>query len=114
MSNDHLVGDYSSLKPLNTPNANLVNTELYELISPKIHGTDYTINILKIMPGGLVKEQSHVEHHAIMILNGTCNILLGKEWVSVKKGNYLYIPPDMTHCFSNNGPVPAEVLILKK
>lgn len=114
MTIDNLVGNYSNLKPLNTPNANLVNTELYELISPKNHGTDYQLNIIKIMPGGLVKEQSHAEQHAIYILDGICRILLGEEWVSVKKGNFLYIPAEMKHSFTNSDNVPAEVLILKK
>lgn len=114
MTIHNLVGDYSNLKPLTTPNANLVNTELFELITPKIHGTDYSFNILKILPNGLVKEQSHPEQHAIFILDGKCNILLGEEWVSVKKGNFLYIPADLKHSFSNSETVPTDVLILKK
>jgi quercetin dioxygenase-like cupin family protein len=69
---------------------------------------------MKIMPGGLVKSQSHPEQHAVLILNGRCKILLGEEWVKVKDGNYLYIPADMTHAFANEEDMPVEILILKK
>lgn len=112
MSNNKLVGHYNDVKPIY--NDNLVKTGLCELITPKSHGTDYSFNIIKLQPGGLVKEQSHAEEHAVFILSGTCRILLGEEWVRVQQGNFLHIPANLKHSFSNDEAVPANVLILKK
>jgi quercetin dioxygenase-like cupin family protein len=112
MSTENLIGDYAILKPQHSEN--LIDTELYELITPKSHGTDYSFNILKILQNGSIKEQSHAEEHSIFILDGKCNILLGEEWVSVKKGNFLHIPANLRHSFRNKEKTPVEILILKK
>ena len=112
MSNKNLVGHYNDVKPIY--NDNLIKTGLYELITPKSHGTNYSFNIMKLEAGGLVKEQSHAEEHAVFVLSGTCRILLGEEWVLVNAGNFLYIPSHLKHSFSNEAASPADVLILKK
>ena len=110
-SKDNLVGDARKVKPKFNPN--LVQTEIYELITQETYGTTYSFNKMRILPGGSVKEQSHADQHAIFILDGECEILLGDQWVSVEKGQYVYIPPDMRHSFVNSRKTAAEVLILK-
>lgn len=111
MSLNDLVGNIKKVMPTTT--SNLINTDLYKLITQESHGTTFSFNMLKILPGGLVKEQLHPDEHAIFILNGKCNALLGEKWITLEKGNYLYVPPNMTHSFSNNEKIPTEILILK-
>ena len=107
-----LVGNIKDVTPTTT--SNLVNTELYELITQESHGTDFSFNILRILQEGAVEKQSHVDEHAVFVIDGKCRIQLGEKWITAEKGNYLYIPPNMTHSFSNVEKKRAEILILKK
>jgi len=106
-----LIGNKKNVKPIN--NDNLVNTELYNLITPEIYSTRYSLNIMNILPNGFVKTQSHKEEHGVFIISGKGNILLGEEWFDVRKGSYVFIPSGMVHSFKNSGIEPMEVLILK-
>ena len=92
----------------------LINTELYELVTQEKFGTNFSFNLLKINPGGSVARQSHPDQHAIYILEGGCQILLGDSWVNAVKGDYGYIPAEVVHSFAvpNDGRV-TEILILK-
>jgi len=110
-SNDYLIGRLKNVKPQKT--SNMVKAELYELITQRNHQTTYSFNLLKILPGGSLKEQSHPEQHAIFLLDGTCSILVGNKWVNVQKGDFLHIPHHVAHAFSNEGKLPVDILILK-
>ena len=107
----NLVGDKKKVIAKTTPN--MVDTELYELVTQDKHGASFSFNIMKIKPGGEVKRQSHSEQHAIYVISGKCRILLGDEWVDMEHGGYAYIPSYLDHSFTNAGTGPAEVLILK-
>jgi quercetin dioxygenase-like cupin family protein len=106
-----LIGHISKVTPKTT--ANMVDTELYELVTPEKHGSPFSFNMMKLAPKGVVKIQAHDDQHAVFIHKGQCRILLGEEWVEVAEGGYVYIPPKLNHSFENRGTVPAEVLILK-
>ena len=108
---EKLAGHVSKVTPKTT--ANMVNTELYELITPEKHGSPFSFNMMKLQPGGVVKIQAHEDQHAVFVHSGTCRILLGEEWVEVETGGFLYIPPNLTHSFENVGYVTTEVVILK-
>ena len=111
MSNNIQVGHVDRIKPSTT--TNLVNTDLYELITPKSHGTQYSFNMMRILPGGTVAVQSHPEEHAIYVLEAECKILLSEEWVNVPQGSFLHIPAELTHSFSNESKSSVDILILK-
>ncbi len=111
MAHNVQVGNISQIQPGTT--SNLVNTDLYELITPKSHGTQYSFNMMRILPGGSVAVQSHPEEHAIYVPEGECKILLGEEWVNVPQGSFLHIPPELTHSFSNESKSSVDILILK-
>ena len=111
MSNNTRVGHLDRIKPSTT--ANLVNTDLYKMINPKTHGTQYSFSMMRLLPGGSVAVQSHPEEHAIFMLAGECKILLGEEWVDVQQGSFLHIPPELTHSFSNESNSSVDILILK-
>ena len=107
----NLVGHKKKVIPKTT--ANMVDTELYELVTQEKHGTSFSLNMMKLRSGGEVKRQSHPDLHAIYILSGNCRVLLGDEWVDMEQGGYAYIPPGLPHSFTNVGTDPTEVLILK-
>jgi hypothetical protein len=69
------------IKPSTT--SNLVNTDRYEWITPKNHGTKYSLNMMRSLFGNSVPVQPHPEEHAINVLEDECKILLGEEWVHV-------------------------------
>ena len=110
-NSNKLVGHAKNVTPKTT--ANMVDTELYELVTPEKHGSPFSFNLMHLKPGGIVKIQAHEDQHAVFIHKGTCKILLGEEWVSVEQGGFVYIPPNLTHSFENAGNVPTEVIILK-
>jgi len=107
----NLAGHKKKVIPKTT--TTMINAELYELVTQEKHGTSFSFNIMKIGPGGEVKVQSHRDQHAIYILSGKCRVLFGEESVDMEEGGYAYIPPDLTHSFTNVGTDPTEVLILK-
>lgn len=111
MSSDNLVGNIAEKKAASL--ASLINGEIYHLITHESHDTPFSFNMIKIFPEGLIKTQTHQEQHVVFILNGVCKILLDEKWISAKKGDYIYIPPNMTHSFSNSENIPVELLILK-
>ena len=58
-------GHIDKIKPSTT--SNLANTDLYELITPKSPGTEYSFNTMRLLPGGSVAVQSHLGEHAIYV-----------------------------------------------
>lgn len=111
MTRNVKLGHVDQIKPSTT--SNMVKTDLYELITPKSHGTKYSFNMMRLLPGGSVAVQSHSEEHAIYVLEGECKILLGEEWVHVRQGSFLHIPTELTHSFSNESESSVDILILK-
>lgn len=111
MSEDKLMSNINEVKLSTTPN--MVNAYLYKLITQESHGTNFSFNMMKILPDGVVKKQSHPEQHAVFILDGKCGILLGEQWVDAKKGDFVYIPENLTHSFTNDGHMVTDILILK-
>jgi quercetin dioxygenase-like cupin family protein len=110
-NSERFTGHMKNVTPKTT--ANMVDTELYELITPEKHGSPFSFNLMYLKPGGVVKIQAHEDQHAVFVHSGTCRILLGDEWVDVEHGGFVYMPPNLTHSFENAGKVPAEVVILK-
>ncbi len=111
MDNSGLYGNAAQVEPKGLPS--LKNTQLLELVTPKKHGTPFSFNILKMLPGGEVAEQSHPDQHAVFIVEGRCGVLLGQDWVTLDAGGYAHIPKDMTHSFRADEKTGASVLILK-
>jgi quercetin dioxygenase-like cupin family protein len=107
-----LHGNVKNVVPTKT--GNLINTELYELITKESHGTDFSFNMLRILQNGSIKAQSHNDEHAIFLLSGRCEVKVGEETLRLEKNSYLYIPPNAIHAFWNMEEEPAEIVILKK
>ncbi len=112
MSNSNLVGNINEVDPV-TSGSNLENTKIYELVKQDKYEPKFTFNMLSFQKDGRIKEQRHDEQHVVYIIDGQVKILLGQDWTNVGKGNYIYIPPNMTHSFVNEKEQDARLLILK-
>ncbi len=111
MPYNNLVGNIKNKDSISLPS--LINGELYKLITQESHATAFSFNLIKILPEGLIQKQTHAEQHVVFILKGECKILLDEKWISVQEGDYIYIPSNMTHSFSNSEKIPVEFIILK-
>jgi quercetin dioxygenase-like cupin family protein len=111
MGTYNLHGKMSEVAPKKLPS--LKQTQLLELITQEKHGAPFSFNILYMKPGGEVEKQSHPAQHAVFVVEGRCSVLLGEQWVTLNRGGYAYIPPDLPHSFVTDDSEGAHVLILK-
>lgn len=112
MSNSYLVANINEVDPV-TSGGNLENVRIYKLVKQVNYEPKFTFNMLSFQKDGRIKKQSHDEQHVVFIIDGQVRILLGENWTNVGKGNYIYIPPNMTHSFVNEKEQDARLLILK-
>jgi AraC-like ligand binding domain len=54
------------------------------------------------IPGQVVQEHSHAEHHLIIPLQGEVSTVLTKQMLSCGPGRMIYIAPDVPHVFKSS------------
>ena len=84
-------------------------TAKYQLIFGR--GSDHPITksitsvwVMTVEPGGTNKPHLHEnEEQVYMIVNGEGVVSVGEEKRRVKEGDFIYLPPKITHAFYNDG-----------
>jgi len=75
---------------------------------------DVSVNILKFQPGaGIPLVETHVQHHGIYMLSGTCLWYLGNKWYQSKAGDFIWIMPFTPHSVWCTGATPSSNIIYK-
>ena len=75
---------------------------------------DLSANILSFAPGvGFKQIESHVQEHGIYVLEGEACFYLDQEWISVEKGDYLWLGPYVPHCCYGTGTSEFSYLLVK-
>ena len=111
MKNLSLHGHVASIQPKTLPS--LKDTQLLELVTTSKYECPFSFNMLKMAPGGEVAHQQHDDQHAIYLIQGSCQVLMGQDWVTMVAGSYAYIPTQMPHAFKADEQSGADILILK-
>ena len=63
----------------------------------------FDVRAVRIAPGGTSAEHSHPWEQANYILSGEGRVQLEDEEHSVAANDFVYVPPDMRHVFTNVG-----------
>jgi len=84
------------------------------LIPQEETACDVSVNILKFQPGaGIPLVETHVQHHGIYMLSGTCLWYLGNKWYQSKAGDFIWIMPFIPHSVWCTGATPSSNIIYK-
>jgi (S)-ureidoglycine aminohydrolase len=75
---------------------------------------DMGATILKFQPGaGTPIVETHVQHHGILILSGTCLWYLGHKWYQSKTGDFIWLMPFTRHSVWCIGNSQSSCLVYK-
>ena len=73
----------------------------------------YSLFEMETAPGqGVRRYRQRYEDEAYWVLSGHYTFLLGSEQVTLRAGDYLYVPRGTVHAYTNAGSGPAHVLVL--
>lgn len=61
-----------------------------------------------------LKAHRHLNHsEQAFILDGKAEMLLGNKWISVKKGDIIFIPKNTVHAVKTTSTIPLKVLAIQ-
>jgi len=106
-----LYGNEKDVPEENVPEENLTRKHFIPYKDPVY---DMSVSIIKFQPGAsnpLV--ETHVQHHGIYMLSGTCLWYLGNKWYQSKSGDFIWImflTPQTVWC---TGATPLTYTIYK-
>jgi mannose-6-phosphate isomerase-like protein (cupin superfamily) len=76
-----------------------------------IEGAALSIGVFRYAPGQVGPPHKHQkEAEVYYILHGTGSLRLGEEWIELREGMAVYIPPGLEHETRNTGPAELEFL----
>lgn len=70
----------------------------------------FDFRAVRIGPGGMSADHSHSWEQANYILSGQGRVQLGDEQHSVAANDFVYVPPDVRHVFTNEGDTDLVLL----
>jgi len=75
---------------------------------------DMAINIFTFPPGAaLPVTETHVMEHGLVMLQGQGVYYLGREWMEVQAGDFIWMGPYVPQSFYATGPTPSRYLYYK-
>ena len=75
---------------------------------------DMAMNIFSFPPGGsLPVTETHVMEHGLVFLQGQGVYYLGREWMEVQKGDFIWMGPFVPQSFYAAGAVPSRYIYYK-
>jgi len=82
------------------------------LIDEKTGAENFFMRLFEMQPGGWSPLHNHPWEHEAFVLEGEGVVSDAKIERPLKKGHVIYIPPEETHQFKNNGRTPLRFLCL--
>jgi quercetin dioxygenase-like cupin family protein len=74
--------------------------------------TRFQVRYFEVAAGGYTTLERHQHEHAVVVLRGAGEALLGGEWHVVGFGDTVYIAPDEVHQLRNRGSEPFGFLCI--
>lgn len=87
-------------------------TSVRSLVSQEHGATSLTVREVVMRPGGAGRLHTHPTDIAIMVLEGSIQMIVGEEIRTVRSGYTLLAPPGVPHKLVNNTWVPARMLVM--
>lgn len=72
----------------------------------------FAMRYFEIRPGGRIVPHKHPWEHEIFVVKGEGKLRIGSEWYVVKKGTFIFIPPNVVHEYVNEGNENFEFLCM--
>ncbi len=70
----------------------------------------FDVRAVRIGPGGVSADHSHSWEQANYILSGQGSVQLGDDTHKVAANDFVYVPPDVRHVFTNTGDTDLVLL----
>jgi quercetin dioxygenase-like cupin family protein len=67
-------------------------------------GAQFQLRYFEIAPGGFSSLEKHAHVHAVIVLRGAGDVIVGPEVFRVQPFDVVYVPPSTPHQFVNAGP----------
>ncbi len=96
-----VVGHYTEVKE--QPLSSSLGEKAYIrwLITSSLGAPNYAMRLFRLEPEGKIYSHSHPWEHEIYILKGKLKIRVNGTWYTVKEGDFVYIPPNAEHEYTN-------------
>ena len=83
-------------------------------VDPNDMRHDMHINIVTLQPGGVIPfEETHVMEHGLFVLQGKGVYRLGRDWVEVEAGDFMWLRAFCPQACYAGGPEPFRYLLYK-
>lgn len=87
---------------------------ILKTLLPAEHAFDMAMNIFTFPPGtALPIIETHVMEHGLVMLQGQGVYYLGREWMEVEKGDFIWMGPYVPQSFVAGGTTPSRYLYYK-
>ena len=103
---------YSRIKSDKVTESGAEKTEIRWLITKDDGAEHFAMRLFKMAPGGHSPLHSHKWEHEVFILEGQCKVVCGDKTVEAEPGYTIFIPPEITHNFRNEGSATLKFLCL--
>ncbi len=88
------------------------HTRVRPLVTKEQGAVSLTVREVVMEPGGAGRLHTHPTDIAIMLLEGSIQMIVGDEIRTVRSGNTLLAPPGVPHKLVNNTWVAARMLVI--
>ncbi|HPR62725.1 MAG TPA: cupin domain-containing protein [Thermoanaerobaculia bacterium] len=75
-----------------------------------VEGSEVILRYFELEVKGFSRRERHPHEHAVIILRGTGEVLVGDAWTEVKPFDAVHIPGNVEHQLKNTGPEPFGFL----
>lgn len=87
---------------------------ILKVLLPVDHAWDMAMNIFTFPPGGsLPVTETHVMEHGLVFLQGQGVYYLGREWMEVQRGDFIWMGPFVPQSFYATGAEPSRYIYYK-
>ncbi len=97
------IFSYQKVKAENVEMEGAHGVKVRWLITKVIGASNFAMRIFEIESEGYTPLHNHPWEHEIFILQGTGQLLDGKDTSEFKVGDVVFVPPNEMHQFRNNG-----------
>lgn len=82
------------------------------MVSRADGAANFAMRHFTVEPGGHTPRHSHNYEHEILVVGGSGHVEHDGEFHPIKTGDALFIEPNRTHQFVNDGPQPLQFICL--
>ena len=105
------VFHYSSVRAENVEGG-AIKTKVRWLIDKTLGAPNFAMRLFEMAPGGYSPLHSHSWEHEVFILSGEGQLLDGRNALSFKTGDVIFVPPNEQHQFKNTSKNALKFLCL--